>query len=423
MDKRMKLQSFSIPSSKQVRPSTHRVTAAGFRSNDEEGDSTTAPLFITVFEPSQTLTPDVKPAVHRPLPNSGRLINQRSGEPADASTVSGNTNPAADTSKAPNKPSSPTHTSYGLIVRNNTPVVKPAVISPLPNSARLLDHHRSREPIDASSTGAGTTNTSHGVSVHNKSVTDSADAAATEPAVTSSQDGPSGDLILQRYKEDMALLPDQPGEDEYDEVPVEGFGAALLAGYGWKEGDAIGRTSTKKQEEAKVVHYDRPAGPQGLGFDPSRALHKKRDRETRDQIQEEVPNAARSAITAANYKVPCLHSHIRVRVVSKDLSKRLYMMKGRVVDVTGPTTCDVAMDDGTEVVQGVEQDMLETVLPPVNGHVLVLCGRHKGVYGRLVEKNPEERTGVLEDADSRDMIRVELDKIAEYVGDPELIGY
>jgi hypothetical protein len=29
----------------------------------------------------------------------------------------------------------------------------------------------------------------------------------------------------------------------------------------------------------------------------------------------------------------------------------------------------------------------------------------------------------LEDADTRDMIPVGLDKIAEYVGDPELIGY
>jgi hypothetical protein len=44
-----------------------------------------------------------------------------------------------------------------------------------------------------------------------------------------------------RFKQDMAGLPDTHGTDEYDEVPVEGFGAALLAGYGWKEGSSIGR--------------------------------------------------------------------------------------------------------------------------------------------------------------------------------------
>ncbi|KAM0931743.1 hypothetical protein ACQ4PT_000054 [Festuca glaucescens] len=318
--------------------------------------------------------PDVNPAVIPPLPNSGRLFNARSGEPTDASTGAGNTSPVLDTSMPPDNPSS-SHTSYGLIVRN-------------------------------------------------KAAAESADAAGEPVTCPVAADGPSaasGDLMLRRYKDDMAVLPDQPDAEEYEEVPVEGFGAALLAGYGWKEGGAIGRNCTKK--EAKVVQYDRRTGSQGLGFEPS----KKRDMERRDQMQK-VPNApdsrqSRSVNGGNNFKVQCLHSHIRVRVVSKNMSKRLYMMKGRVLDVTGPTTCDIVMDDGTEVVQGVEQDMIETVLPPVNGNALVLCGEHKGVYGHLVEKNPEERVGVLEDADTRDMIPVGLDKIAEYVGDPELIGY
>jgi G patch domain/KOW motif-containing protein len=81
------------------------------------------------------------------------------------------------------------------------------------------------------------------------------------------------------------------------------------------------------------------------------------------------------------------------------------------------------MDDGSELVQGVEQDMLETVLPRTNGRVLVLCGKHKGVYGHLVEKNAEAETGVVEDADTKDMVRVNYDQIAEYVGDPELLGH
>ncbi|XP_047093075.1 protein MOS2-like [Lolium rigidum] len=437
MEKRMKL-SFSIPS--KARPSTNPVAGGGFRPNDNVGDSTPAPMFITVFETSQTLTPDVKSAVLTPLSNSGRLLHPRSGEPTNASTGAGSTNPVLDTSKAPDQTSS-SHTSYGLITRNTAPDhVKPAVIPPLPNSGRLLNP-RSGEPTDAS-IGVGNINsvldtskppdnpsssrTSYGLIVRNKAAAVSADTAGKPVTCPVAADGPSaasGDLMLRRYKEDMAVLPDQPGTEEYDEVPVEGFGAALLAGYGWKEGDAIGRNCTK---EAKVVQYDRRTGPQGLGFDPS----KKRDVERRDQMQK-VPNARASQQSSTvcgstntnNFKVPCLHSHIRVRVVSKNMSKRLYMMKGRVLDVTGPTTCDIVMDDGTEVVQGVEQDMLETVLPPVNGHALVLCGEQKGVYGRLVQKNFEERIGVLEDADTRDMIPVGLDKIAEYVGDPELIGY
>ena len=81
------------------------------------------------------------------------------------------------------------------------------------------------------------------------------------------------------------------------------------------------------------------------------------------------------------------------------------------------------MDDQSELVQGVEQDMLETVLPRMNGLVLLLAGEHKGLCGHLVEKNSEEETGVVELSNTKDMIRVKYDQIAEYIGDPESLEY
>jgi G patch domain and KOW motifs-containing protein len=274
--------------------------------------------------------------------------------------------------------------------------------------------------------------------------------------------------MLQRYKEDMATLPEHRGLEEYLDVPVEGFGAALLAGYGWSEGKGIGRNN--KTGDTKVVNYDRRAGTQGLGYNPSAAdpkktrtgdwivgekkatengSAKKRDRDSRDKQQEKGSSSqkkrsgeqrsdrevrekerndrdsreGKSSNGGNINKVRWLQSHIRVRVVSEKLSKRLYLMKGKVVDVVGPTTCDIMMDGGSELVQGVDQDMLETVLPRTNGRVLVLYGKHKGVYGHLIEKNSADETGVVEDADTKDMIRVRYDQIAEYVGDPELLGY
>lgn len=289
------------------------------------------------------------------------------------------------------------------------------------------------------------------------------------------RDGSSGDLMLRRYKEDMASLPDHRGIDEFEEVPVEGFGAALLAGYGWSQGKGVGRNN---KGDCKVVEYQRRAGTLGLGYDPSEAdpkktrsgewviggkkgpengngkkaadngSAKKRDRDREDRAGErdsstrqkrsgdhraerEVKEKDRNARDSregersrdvAN-KVRWLQSNIRVRVVTKRLSKRLYLQKGRIVDVVGPTTCDIRMDEGSELVQGVEQDMLETVLPRTSGRVLVLCGKHKGVYGHLVEKNAEAETGLVEDADTKGMVRVNYDQIAEYVGDPELLGH
>ncbi|KQK19493.1 hypothetical protein BRADI_1g48600v3 [Brachypodium distachyon] len=72
----------------------------------------------------------------------------------------------------------------------------------------------------------------------------------------------------------MATLPDIQGSDEYEEVPVEGFGAALLAGYGWKKGDPIGRDKSKR--DAKVFERGRRFDTQGLGADPSQETRSRR---------------------------------------------------------------------------------------------------------------------------------------------------
>ncbi|KAF8024372.1 hypothetical protein BT93_F1529 [Corymbia citriodora subsp. variegata] len=123
-------------------------------------------------------------------------------------------------------------------------------------------------------------------------------------------------------------------------------------------------------------------------------------------------------------KVGWLMSHIRVRVISKNLKGgRLYLKKGRVVDVVGPKICDILMDESKELIQGVDQEYLETALPKRGGLVFVLSGRYKGVHGSLVDRDSDRETGVVRDADSQELFNVRLDQIAEYVGDPSLIGY
>ncbi|GJN30911.1 hypothetical protein PR202_gb19257 [Eleusine coracana subsp. coracana] len=428
MEKEKKL-SFSISSSKSKPPRPTSRSAAGEDAEPRSSVPAPASQFVTEFDASQTLAPAAAQAVIAPLPNSGNFLNHRPRKPSSlptpeeeaalaAETGGGGPSFVLDTSTAPEDPSS--SIGYGLTLRN---------------SAAAADTDTAKESVNA-------------------------------PQAVAHASG--GDLMLQRYKEDMAVLPDHRGMDEFLDVPVEDFAAALLAGYGWSEGKGIGRNN--KIGDTKVVEYDRRAGTQGLGYNPSEAdpkktrkgdwivgekkaaengSAKKRDRDSRDKEQERDSSSrkkrsgeqrperevrekerngrdsrgGKSSSGATANKVRWLQSHIRVRVVSEKLSKRLYLMKGKVVDVVGPTTCDIMMDDGSELVQGVEQDMLETVLPRTNGRVLVLYGKHKGVYGHLIEKNSAHETGVVEDADTKDMIRVRYDQIAEYVGDPELLGY
>jgi G-patch domain len=48
-----------------------------------------------------------------------------------------------------------------------------------------------------------------------------------------------GDLPLDQYvptQEDVARLPDEADEAAYEAMPIEEFGAAMLRGMGWSEG-------------------------------------------------------------------------------------------------------------------------------------------------------------------------------------------
>lgn len=312
--------------------------------------------------------------------------------------------------------------------------------------------------------------------------------------------------MVKKLREDLDKLPEDRGFEEFDDVPVEGFGAALLKGYGWYEGRGIGRNH---KEDVKIVEFDRRAGKEGLGFvaaplsnvdngyakdghknkekdmggyfvgkdvrivggremglkgrilevmgggdyvvlkvfDSGKEVEVKvRGRDVADlgsveeerclkklkelKIENRKKDSKRSRGDRREEKpvrkdrMSWLASNIRVRIISKEFKGgRLYLKKGKVVDVVGPTTCDISMDGSRELIQGVEQDLLETALPRSGGPVLVLYGKYKGVYGSLLEKDMEKETAVVQDADTRKPLRVLLEQIAEYTGDPSDIGY
>lgn len=50
---------------------------------------------------------------------------------------------------------------------------------------------------------------------------------------------PISDLELRNLRKDLEKLPEDTGIDEYTDMPVEGFGAALLSGYGWIKDRAL----------------------------------------------------------------------------------------------------------------------------------------------------------------------------------------
>jgi len=64
--------------------------------------------------------------------------------------------------------------------------------------------------------------------------------------------------------------PGAPTEADYDAVPIEEFGAAMLRGMGWKDGEAIGRN--KGQAPLKQRTLERRPELLGIGATPAKAL-------------------------------------------------------------------------------------------------------------------------------------------------------
>jgi len=76
------------------------------------------------------------------------------------------------------------------------------------------------------------------------------------------------------YQQDVVSRPDSATLDDYERVPVEQFGAALLRGMGWKEGMAASRTRT-----GPVEPYLPAMRPALLGIG------------AKERVKEEVPGA------------------------------------------------------------------------------------------------------------------------------------
>lgn len=70
------------------------------------------------------------------------------------------------------------------------------------------------------------------------------------------------------FSNDYDTAPDAPSLDDYEAVPVEGFGAALLRGMGWKDGEEIGRkrgSGTVGKSKPKPPELKRRAEFLGIG--------------------------------------------------------------------------------------------------------------------------------------------------------------
>jgi ribosomal protein L24 len=116
--------------------------------------------------------------------------------------------------------------------------------------------------------------------------------------------------------------------------------------------------------------------------------------------------------------------HIRVRIVSSSYAGGAwYNRKATVVDVSSSANILVRPDDedgrggGGRLLDGLAERQLESVLPAAGaGRVMLLRGEHKGEVGKLLQKQADKQKAVVQLDEDLNLVTVDYDDIAEYVG-------
>ncbi|KAJ3093094.1 hypothetical protein HK102_009526 [Quaeritorhiza haematococci] len=72
---------------------------------------------------------------------------------------------------------------------------------------------------------------------------------------------------VDKFRHDVTLRPDEASLADYERIPVEQFGAAMLRGMGWNEGEVVGRNK-KNGLQAPIIYEPRPR-LLGLGATPA----------------------------------------------------------------------------------------------------------------------------------------------------------
>lgn len=123
---------------------------------------------------------------------------------------------------------------------------------------------------------------------------------------------------------------------------------------------------------------------------------------------------------AASRSQHWLHRDLHVRFVDKlRRGGRYYNTKMTIEDVLSPDTCVCRTDDG-QVLEGVREDMLETLVPRVQGsRVMVVLGPQAGRVGRLLGGDREQSRAVVHLQRENRLVELRCDAVCEYLGPPD----
>eukprot|EP00798_Chlamydomonas_sp_ICE-L_P010027 gene10027-7917_t len=77
-----------------------------------------------------------------------------------------------------------------------------------------------------------------------------------------------------KYKEEVENMPEEASLEDYEDMPIEDFGKAMLRGMGWQEGMGVGRN----RKVVEAIEYLKRPERLGLGAQPQAAIASEADK-------------------------------------------------------------------------------------------------------------------------------------------------
>jgi len=212
---------------------------------------------------------------------------------------------------------------------------------------------------------------------------------------------------------------------QYNRSPIDGFGAAMLRGMGWREGSKIGGTN-KANVKPYIAH--KRARRQGLGAAP---VEKKRNRKWIPKPGDEkkslpVVTSKPKVVKCTEESVPIsrkvikkqlswVHENLRVRIVTEDFGTKYFRKKGLIIAVESCWYFAMRMDDGKrKVLRNVVEADVETYVPRVGNRVEILNGEYKGYRGIIREKRKEKGIAFVQVDDELEIVKLPFDDICSF---------
>ncbi|XP_003939613.2 G-patch domain and KOW motifs-containing protein [Saimiri boliviensis] len=112
-----------------------------------------------------------------------------------------------------------------------------------------------------------------------------------------------------------------------------------------------------------------------------------------------------------------LHRDLRVRFVDKMYKGgQYYNTKMTIEDVLSPDTCVCQTDEG-RVLEGLREDMLETLVPKAEGdRVMVVLGPQAGRVGHLLSRDRARSRALVQLPRENEVVELHYDAICQYMG-------